>query len=107
MIPYIWYEPYRAAALETDWVEMMPKRIRAAESAIHERQRVLSLDQGGTPEERQAIENALRGMEGLRRDVADWLLAAAPPVTAPNPRSACRAALCPPRLPIPLLRGVR
>jgi len=84
MTPYIWYESYRAAVLETDWVKMMPKRIQAAESAIQERQRVLSLDHGGTPEERQAMANALSGMKGLRREVADWLLTSGVPGDDPE-----------------------
>jgi hypothetical protein len=70
--PYIWHEAYRTAVLETDWIHM-PKRIQAAESAIHERQRVLSLDHGGTPAERQAIEDALNGLKVVRRESADWL----------------------------------
>lgn len=70
--PYVWYEAFRTAVLETDWIHM-PKRIEAAESAIHKRQRVLSLDHGGTPEERQAIEDALNGLKVVRKESADWL----------------------------------
>ena len=68
---YIWYEAYKAALLETDWTKMR-ERIKAAESALHERQRVLSLDHGGTPEERQAIAGALNGIKVLERDAAGW-----------------------------------
>ncbi len=68
---YVWYESYKAAVLETDWT-MMSSRIQTAEAAIHERQHVLSMDHGGTPEERQAITDALNGMRCLRTEVADW-----------------------------------
>ena|ERR1700687_4169630 len=50
---YNWHEIYKTALLETDWTKMQ-ERIQAAESATDERQRVLSADHGGTPEERQA-----------------------------------------------------
>jgi hypothetical protein len=68
---FAWHESYRAALLETDWTEMV-QRIQRAESAIAERKRVLSLDHGGTPEERDAIAAALRGLTVVRREVAEW-----------------------------------
>jgi hypothetical protein len=68
---YSWHESYRAALLETDWTKMQ-ERVQAAESAIHERQRVLSMDHGGTPEERKAITDALNGMKVLRREAGEW-----------------------------------
>jgi hypothetical protein len=68
---YSWHESYRAALLETDWTRMQ-ERVEVAESEIHKRQRVLSEDHGGTPEERQAIADALNGMKALRREAADW-----------------------------------
>jgi hypothetical protein len=68
---YIWYDAYKTAILETDWTKMKA-RLRAAESEIIERQHVLSMDHGGTPEERQAIEEALNGMKCLQREVAGW-----------------------------------
>jgi hypothetical protein len=68
---YKWHEFYKAAVLETDWSKM-EERIRAAESAIQERQTELSQDQGGTPEESQAIIDALRRLDVLRADVALW-----------------------------------
>ncbi len=72
MIPtYGWLEIYKAALLETDWSKM-EERIRAAESALHERKREFSLNHGGTPEENQAIEDALRSLNVLRKDVALW-----------------------------------
>ena len=51
----------------------MPKRIQAAESAIDERQRVLSEDHGSTPEEREAIDDALGGLKVLRKEAGEWL----------------------------------
>jgi hypothetical protein len=66
-----WHVAYRAAILETDWSRMQ-KRLQVAESEIRKRQHVLSMDHGGTPEERQAIADALRGMESLRTEVTGW-----------------------------------
>jgi len=68
---YNWHESYRAAALETDWTQIR-ERIQAAESAINERQRLLALDHGGTPEERHSIATALNGLKVLRTEVAEW-----------------------------------
>ncbi len=68
---YPWYESYRAAILETDWTKMQD-RLRSAELKIQERQHILSLDHGGTPEVRQEIADALNGMKVLRTDVAWW-----------------------------------
>jgi hypothetical protein len=68
---YTWHESYRAAVLETDWTKL-PERISSAEAELHERQRMLSLDHGGTPDERQAIAAALSGLKGLRSDAAAW-----------------------------------
>jgi len=64
---FTWYHSYRAAILETDWTTMQ-ERLQSAELEIHERQRILSLDHGGSPEERQAIADALRG-----QCIQDWL----------------------------------
>ncbi|HTC48763.1 MAG TPA: hypothetical protein VK722_15665 [Candidatus Aquilonibacter sp.] len=66
-----WQEAYRTAILETDWTKMQ-ERLQTAESEIRKRQHVFSMDHGGTPEERLAMANALRGMKGLRADVNDW-----------------------------------
>jgi hypothetical protein len=68
---YVWYEAYKAAILETDWTKMQ-QRLKSADSAIQERQRVLAMDHGGTPEERQAIADALNGMNCLRMEVGEW-----------------------------------
>jgi hypothetical protein len=66
-----WQEAYRVAILETDWTRMQ-ERLQTAESEIVKRRHVFSMDHGGTPEERQAIADALRGMEGLRIEVDEW-----------------------------------
>jgi hypothetical protein len=72
MIPtYSWHELYKAALLETDWSKM-EERIRAAESALNERKRQFPLDHGGTPEENQAIEDAMCSLNILRKDAASW-----------------------------------
>ena len=68
---FIWYKAYKTAVLETDWTKM-GKRLQSAESAIHERQHVLSMDHGGTAEERQAIADALNGVRCLHTEAADW-----------------------------------
>ena len=69
--PHAWQEFYKAAVLETDWTRIL-LRIQEAESAMVERQRVLSLDHGGTPEERHALAAALSGLKVLRGDVTEW-----------------------------------
>ena len=68
---YAWHEAYQAAVLETDWTTMH-ERLQSAEDAIIERQRVLSMDHNGTPEERQAIVDALRGITSLRIELGSW-----------------------------------
>ena len=57
--------------LETDWTKMQ-ERLKSAECAIKQRQHVLSMDHGGTPEERQAIADALNSMKCLRTEVGEW-----------------------------------
>jgi hypothetical protein len=68
---YIWFDAYKSALLETDWTKIQ-KRLQLAESEIAKRQYVLSMDHGGTPEERQAIADALNGITVLRTEVAQW-----------------------------------
>jgi hypothetical protein len=68
---YDWLRLYRAAILETDWSKIEEK-IEAAESGIRARLHEFSENHGGTPEENQAIEDALHGLNGLRKDVAAW-----------------------------------
>ena len=66
-----WHQSYQEAVLETDWTKM-EERIQVAETALHERKREFDLNHGGTPEENQAIEDALNGLNILRKDVAAW-----------------------------------
>lgn len=66
-----WHELYKAALLETDWAKI-EERIQAADSAISEKLHEFSLNHGGTPEENQAIRDAVSGLTILRREVAAW-----------------------------------
>jgi hypothetical protein len=88
---YVWYESYRSVVLETDWTKMHD-RIQSAACEMHDRQRELSADHGGTPEERQAIANALNGMRTLREELAYWQSRQAEPSDA---KSASEIALSP------------
>jgi hypothetical protein len=72
MTEYNWQEAYWSAILETDWSKM-EERVQSAEAALHERKHEVDLDHGGTPEENQAIEDAVRGLSVLRADAAAWL----------------------------------
>ena len=68
---YQWQKFYNAAVLETDWTKM-EDRVGAAEFALRERQAELSRDHRGTPEEMQAIIDALIRLDVLRQDAASW-----------------------------------
>ena len=68
---YSWQELYRTALLETDWWRI-EEEIQVAENGIRARLHELSMDHGGTPEENQAIEDALNGLNILRQEVATW-----------------------------------
>ena len=68
---YKWIEPYKAALLETDWTKMQ-ERIETAEAALRERKQEFDLNHGGTPEENQAIADAMRGLAVLRNDSIKW-----------------------------------
>ena len=68
---YTWHEVYKAALLETDWTKMLG-RIQAAEAALHQRKREFELNHGGSPEENQALADALRGLAVLRHDAVRW-----------------------------------
>src|SRR5258707_13773140 len=65
---YGWQELYATALLETDWSKIEEK-IQVAENGIRARLHELSMNHGGTPEENQAIEDALNGLNGLRKEV--------------------------------------
>ncbi len=66
-----WVKLYQAAILETDWSKI-EERLHAADSAISARLHEFSVDHGGTPEEKQRIQDALSGLSVLRREVAAW-----------------------------------
>ena len=69
---YDWQQLYAIAVLATDWSKMEEK-IQAAENGIRVRLHEFSMNHGGTPEENQAIVDALNGLDTLRKDVAAWL----------------------------------
>jgi len=73
-----WFEPYKAALLETDWSKM-PERIQAAEAALSQRKHEFELNHGGTTEENQAIADAMRGLTVLRNDAVKWSEKQKPP----------------------------
>ena len=66
---YSWQELYRTALLETDWWRI-EEEIQVAENGI--RARLHDMNHGGTPEENQAIEDALKGLNILRQEVVTW-----------------------------------
>jgi hypothetical protein len=66
-----WHDIYKAALLETDWSKMV-ERIQAAEAAIRDRRREFDLNHGGSPEENQAIADAMRSLNVLRTEAASW-----------------------------------
>jgi len=68
---YGWQELYAIALLETDWSKIEEK-IQVAENGIRVRLHEFSMNHGGTPEENQAIEDALSGLNVLRKEVAAW-----------------------------------
>ena len=65
---YVWEEAYAAAVLETDDTKL-PNRLHAAKAAIDSRLHELQFDHGGSSEERQAIGDALAGLNVLRKEL--------------------------------------
>ena len=65
---YVWQVSYQAAILETD-DNKLPNRLQGAKAAIDNRLHDLQRDYGGTPAERQAITDALGGLNVLRREL--------------------------------------
>lgn len=63
-----WFERYKAAVFETDR-EKASRLIAEAEYAIHERQHTLSVGHQGSLAERDALANALSGLQALRKVV--------------------------------------
>ena len=68
---YGWQVLYATALLDTDWAKIDAK-IQAAENSIKTRLHEFSMTHGDTLEENQAIEDALSGLNALRKDVAAW-----------------------------------
>jgi hypothetical protein len=66
--PYVWHDLYKSAMLETDRGKLQ-QRIHAAKAAIDDRLQELLMDHGGTPEERQAISDALAGLNVIGREL--------------------------------------
>jgi hypothetical protein len=64
---YPWQETYFAAILETENARLR-KRIDAAQASIRARIEELSMDHGGTPEEREALNSAIRGLKLLAKE---------------------------------------
>jgi hypothetical protein len=64
----VWKNLYKAAILETDDGKL-EKRLQTAKAAIDARLHELQLDHGGTPEELQAISDALTGLNASRTDL--------------------------------------
>lgn len=62
-----WQPYYEAAILETD-ASRMPELIKTAQTAINKRIEELRNDHGSTPEEQQAIADALAGLRYLQRE---------------------------------------
>ena len=68
-----WQRPYQAALLEVD-PKKLAERVAEAEVAIFNRLQALSQSQDGHGE-RQAIQNAIGGLKGIKRDMLnfpDW-----------------------------------
>jgi hypothetical protein len=65
---YVWDEEYKAALLETHDKELA-NRLHIAKAAIDRRLQEMQMDHGGTPEERQAIIDALTALNVLRREL--------------------------------------
>jgi hypothetical protein len=65
---YAWQELYGAAVLETDDGELA-KRLPVVKAGIDTRVQELQMEHQVTPEERQAIRDALTGLDVLRKDL--------------------------------------
>jgi hypothetical protein len=63
-----WQPQYQAAMLELD-PSKLPDRILSAHQAISQRLQALSEDHFGSPEERNAIADALNGLLMLEREI--------------------------------------
>ena len=68
---YKWHESTKPLCSKRTGRIIEPK-IQAAENGIGARLHEFSLNHGGTPEENQAIVDALHGLDILRKEVAAW-----------------------------------
>ena len=84
---YKWHEVYKAALLETDWTKIEREDPSSGEG-IGARLHEFSLNHGGTPEENQAIVDALHGLDILRKEVAAWRDRSG--LVSLSPRQPCR-----------------
>jgi hypothetical protein len=66
---YSWQDKYEEAILETDREKLL-SRIIAAQHAVNDRLREIQADHGATPEERQALMDAMHGLRTLRNEVS-------------------------------------
>jgi hypothetical protein len=64
---YVWDEPYKAAILETD-DNKLPSLLRVAKAVIDKQLQDMQTDHGGTEDERQALIDALAGLNVIRRE---------------------------------------
>jgi len=71
MSTYKWHEVYKDALLETDW-SRMEERIQAALAAIQNRKHEFAMNHGGTPEESQAMTDAIKSLSVLRTELESW-----------------------------------
>jgi hypothetical protein len=62
---YVGHDLYKAAILETDR-RRLQQRLHAVNATIDDRLQELQMDHGGTPEERQAISDALAALNVVR-----------------------------------------
>ena len=65
---YVWEQLYEAAVLETD-DKNLSNRLQAAKGTIDSRLHEMKVDHGGTPEELQAISDALHGLNLLQAEL--------------------------------------
>ena len=70
MPTYPWYEFYKTALIEKDWIRM-DQRVQAAQDEIYVRWLELTR-QSGNEEEKQALLSALSGLKILRMEAAEW-----------------------------------
>ena len=65
---YNWRQQYEAALVETDRA-LLPNLIQVAQAAIDARIAEIRSDRAASPDEQQAIADALSGLHVLRREI--------------------------------------